>query len=69
LLELSNQTPPMFSALKHKGQPLYKFAREGVKIERQQREDKNLRIKIIKLSKKYYKIRGVHAVRELILEH
>jgi tRNA pseudouridine55 synthase len=39
---LSNQTPPMFSALKHKGKPLYKLAREGVKIERQQREIKLL---------------------------
>lgn len=28
------QVPPMFSALKHKGQPLYKLAREGVEIER-----------------------------------
>ena len=35
---LSKQTPPMFSALKYNGQPLYKLAREGVKIERQERE-------------------------------
>ncbi|MGB0495505.1 MAG: tRNA pseudouridine(55) synthase TruB [Kangiellaceae bacterium] len=28
------QIPSMFSALKHKGQPLYKYAREGVEIER-----------------------------------
>jgi len=27
------QTPPMFSALKHNGQPLYKLARAGVTIE------------------------------------
>ena len=44
---LSNQTPPMFSALKHKGQPLYKLAREGVKIERQQREIKISELKIL----------------------
>ena len=32
------QTPPMYSALKHKGQPLYKYARQGVEIERKARE-------------------------------
>lgn len=31
------QVPPMHSALKHKGQPLYKLAREGVEVERQPR--------------------------------
>lgn len=29
-----DQIPPMFSALKHKGQPLYKYARRGIHIER-----------------------------------
>jgi tRNA pseudouridine55 synthase len=31
------QTPPMFSALKHQGQPLYNLAREGIDVERQSR--------------------------------
>lgn len=31
------QTPPMFSAIKHQGQPLYKLARKGIEIERQAR--------------------------------
>lgn len=31
------QVPPMFSALKHQGQPLYKLARNGVEIERKPR--------------------------------
>ena len=26
------QIPPMFSALKHQGQPLYKLARQGIEI-------------------------------------
>ena len=30
----SQQLPSMFSALKHKGTPLYKYAREGITIER-----------------------------------
>ena len=31
------QIPPMYSALKHKGQRLYKLARDGVEVERQPR--------------------------------
>ena len=31
------QEPPMFSAVKHQGQPLYKFARQGIEIEREAR--------------------------------
>ena len=32
------QVPPMTSAIKHKGKPLYKLARKGIKIERKARE-------------------------------
>ena len=31
------QAPPMFSAVKHKGQPLYKLARQGIEVEREAR--------------------------------
>ncbi len=31
------QVPPMYSALKHKGQPLYKLARKGEEVERKPR--------------------------------
>jgi len=31
------QTPPMVSAMKHKGKPLYKLARKGIEIERKPR--------------------------------
>lgn len=31
------QTPPMYSALKHQGQPLYKLARAGKEVEREAR--------------------------------
>jgi tRNA pseudouridine55 synthase len=53
---LSNQTPPMFSALKHKGQPLYKLAREGIKVERQQREIKISELKLLRNNKNIIKI-------------
>ncbi len=33
-----SQTPPMYSALKHQGQPLYKLARKGIEIERKHRQ-------------------------------
>jgi tRNA pseudouridine55 synthase len=32
------QVPPMYSALKHQGQPLYKLAREGREVERNARQ-------------------------------
>ena len=32
------QVPPMYSALKHHGKPMYTYARKGVEIERQPRE-------------------------------
>lgn len=31
------QIPPMYSALKHQGQPLYRYARKGMEIDRQPR--------------------------------
>ncbi len=31
------QVPPMYSALKHQGQPLYKLARDGIEVERKSR--------------------------------
>lgn len=33
-----SQTPPMYSALKHQGQPLYKLARAGQEVERKSRQ-------------------------------
>lgn len=36
----SFQIPPMYSALKHKGKPLYKLARKGAEVEREPRKIK-----------------------------
>lgn len=33
----TQQIPPMFSALKHKGKPLYELARQGIEVEREPR--------------------------------
>lgn len=43
----SIQTPPMFSALKYKGKPLYQYARKGLAVERKPRK---IVIKDIKLT-------------------
>ena len=37
-LGTTEQIPPMYSALKHKGERLYKLAREGVEVERKPRQ-------------------------------
>ena len=41
------QIPPMYSALKHAGKPLYKLAREGVQVERKARTVNIRRISLI----------------------
>ena len=38
LLGSISQTPPMYSALKHRGKPLYAYAREGKHVERAPRQ-------------------------------
>lgn len=41
------QTPPMYSALKYHGQPLYALARAGIKVERRSRPAKIHRLELI----------------------
>jgi tRNA pseudouridine55 synthase len=41
------QTPPMYSAVKHQGQPLYKLARAGIQVERKSRMAKIYRLELI----------------------
>ncbi len=47
------QQPPMFSALKHKGKALYKYARKGIEIERKPREITIYRIELLKINIPY----------------
>lgn len=44
-----DQVPSMFSAVKHKGQPLYKLARQGIEIERESRRVKIFSNRIVAL--------------------
>ena len=41
------QTPPMYSAIKRNGQPLYKLARQGIEVERAERPVEIYNIKIL----------------------
>ena len=47
------QQPPMFSALKHKGTSLYKYARKGIQIERTPREVNIRHIEILDITLPY----------------
>lgn len=44
------QVPPMYSALKHKGQPLYKLARLGQEVPREAREVKIFHYQLLKFT-------------------
>jgi tRNA pseudouridine55 synthase len=44
------QVPPMYSAIKQNGQPLYKLAREGIEVERKARKISIFSIDLLRLS-------------------
>lgn len=44
------QTPPMYSAIKHQGKPLYEYARAGITIERKSRQVSIYQIEIVKFN-------------------
>jgi tRNA pseudouridine55 synthase len=44
------QIPPMYSAVKHKGKSLYKYARKGIEVERKAREVSIFRFDITKIN-------------------
>ncbi len=48
-----DQVPPMFSAVKRKGTPLYKLARKGVVVEREPKEIEIYAIEVVDISLPY----------------
>jgi tRNA pseudouridine55 synthase len=48
-LGIIRQTPPMFSAVKVNGKPLYRMARKGIEIERSEREVRIYDLQILKV--------------------
>ncbi len=51
------QTPPMYSALKHQGVPLYEYARKGVEIERKPRSIRIHELQLLDVADACMKIR------------
>ena len=51
------QIPPMYSAIKHEGKPLYKLAREGQTIERQKRTVTIEKLELVELTGHTLKLR------------
>jgi len=54
------QVPPMFSAIKYQGQPLYKLARQGIEIERKARSITIYDLKMIRYEKEFLELE-IHA--------
>ncbi|ASG68564.1 tRNA pseudouridine synthase B [Francisella halioticida] len=52
-----SQVPPMYSALKYNGQPLYKLAREGKKVEIKPRNIKIYELELLNLSETIIKVK------------
>jgi len=53
----SHQVPPMFSALKYKGQPLYRYALKGIDIQRQSRAIYISSIQLIEYQHPFFRFR------------
>jgi tRNA pseudouridine55 synthase len=53
------QVPPMYSALKHGGKPLYKLARKGVEIDRSPRKVRISELELTRFAPPYVDIRVV----------
>lgn len=53
------QVPSMFSALKHKGEPLYKLARQGIEVEREARPITIYNLELLDFSDDYFRL-SVH---------
>ncbi|WP_286272333.1 tRNA pseudouridine(55) synthase TruB [Thalassotalea hakodatensis] len=45
----TQQIPSMFSALKYQGQPLYKYAREGIEVPRESREIEVFNLEVLRI--------------------
>ncbi len=53
---VQQQLPPMYSALKHNGERLYKLAREGVEVERKPREITIFSLDLISVDLPYFEL-------------
>jgi tRNA pseudouridine55 synthase len=51
------QVPPMYSALKYEGKPLYELARKGIVVEREEREVEVHSLELLELAPPYARLR------------
>ena len=58
-LGVQSQIPPMYSALKRDGQPLYKLARQGVEVEREAREIEIFELRLVGFDAARLQLEGV----------
>ncbi|MDR1057481.1 MAG: tRNA pseudouridine(55) synthase TruB [Coxiellaceae bacterium] len=66
------QTPPMYSAIKYKGQPLYKLARQGIEVKRNSREINVYKLQLLEFANNFavfeiYCSKGTY-IRTLIVD-
>jgi tRNA pseudouridine55 synthase len=54
---IQEQVPPMYSALKHEGQPLYRLARQGVEVDRKARKTNIYGIDVLGWDKDQLKVK------------
>ncbi|MCK4538753.1 MAG: tRNA pseudouridine(55) synthase TruB [Candidatus Krumholzibacteria bacterium] len=62
LTGLRKQTPPMFSALKHRGIPLYALAREGKEVDREPRDVNTYSLRLVECDLPVFRIE-IHCSR------
>jgi tRNA pseudouridine55 synthase len=55
---VTHQRPPMYSAIKHQGTPLYRLARRGVEVERPERRVEVYNLEITQWDSPYLEIRA-----------
>ena len=53
---VQQQLPPMYSALKHQGERLYKLAREGIEVEREPREITIFSLELLSVDLPYFEL-------------
>jgi tRNA pseudouridine55 synthase len=53
------QIPPMYSAIKHKGVPLYKLARNGIEVERKSRPAQIFKLEVIDWRPPFFRLEVV----------
>jgi tRNA pseudouridine55 synthase len=63
LVGVVEQVPPMFSAVKYRGKPLYRYARMGEEVPRQSRT-----VRVYRSEMRAFRVRGTRAEMDFLIE-